>query len=92
MFFFFKFNEQLRALQLASYKLTFASSVGGGDIAKLRQLPDLLFSLGVPILRVDLLLIFLKYKKSKLWQIQYLLFSLEGSYTQSWSVTYFPKI
>ena len=64
--FFFKFNEQLRALQLASYKLTFASSVGGGDIAKLRQLPDLLFSLGVPILRVDLLLIFLKYKKSKL--------------------------
>jgi len=66
VFFFFKFNEQLRALQLASYKLTFASSVGGGDIAKLRQLPDLLFSLGVPILRVDLLLIFLKYKKSKL--------------------------
>ena len=66
LMFFFKCNGQLRALQLASFKLTFASSVGGGDIAKLRQLPDLLFSLGVPILRVDLLLIFLKYKKSKL--------------------------
>ena len=41
--------------------LTFASSVGGGETAKLQQLPDLELSLGVPILRVLRLLCFLEY-------------------------------